>query len=156
MQQWAISRYIPYGRMIMTNLRSICSLTILLTLGACGDDGTSLDAVGMEGTWNATVIEFTDNADSQNVVDLIQRDGATFTLVVDATGTASSTFDDGVGGTSSDSGTLNSAATTLTLGGQIFDATRNGDALTLVDPDELFDFGSGSDVSATLRMVLSR
>jgi hypothetical protein len=140
----------------MRNLRSIYSLATLLVLGACGDDGTSLDTVGLEGTWNATVIEFTDNANSQNVVDLIQRDGASFTLVVDATGTASSTFDDGVGGTSSDSGTLNSDATTLTLGGQTFDATRNGDVLTLVDPGELFDFGSGSEVAATLRIVLSR
>ena len=129
---------------------------MITVLGACGDDGTSLDTSGLEGTWNATVIEFTDNADAQQVVDLIQRDGATFTLVVDATGTASTTFNDGVGGTSSDSGSLNSGATTLTLDGQTFAATRDGDVLTLVDANEMFDFGSGSEVSATLRIVLNR
>ena len=65
-------------------------------------------------------------------------------------------FDDGLGGNSSDSGTLNSAGTVLTLGGVPFDAVRNGSVLTLTNANQQFDFGSGSSVSATLRIVMNR
>ncbi len=119
------------------------------------DDTTGLDANDLRGTWLASVYEYTDNADAQNVVDIVQRDGASFTLTVDATGTAATLFDDGLGSTSSDSGTLNSTNTTLTLGGATFDAQRNGDLLTLIDASQSFDFGSGS-TPATLRVVMSR
>ena len=135
--------------------RTLAVLALCFLSAAC-EDGTSLDAVGLEGTWNATLIEFTNNADTTQVVDIAQRDNASFTLTVDEAGTAGSVFDDGVGGTSSDSGTLNSSSTTLTLGGQTFEATRDGDMLTLVDDMDAFDFGSGSDVPATLRILLSR
>ena len=94
----------------MKILRSIAVLSLAAITAACGDDGTSLDSVGLEGTWDATVIEFTSNSDPLAVVDIAQRDGATFRLIVDATGTASSLFDNGIGGSSSDSGTLNSEA----------------------------------------------
>lgn len=125
------------------------------TLVACGDE-TGLEAVDLQGTWNASVYEYTDNSDSQNVVDIIQRDGATFTVVVDAAGTVSTELDDGVGGTSSNSGTFDSTGSTLTLSGTTFSATRSGDRLTLTNPDDEFDFGTGSAVSATLRIVLNR
>lgn len=138
------------------NVRGLTIAAVLgLTLTACGDE-TGLDAVDLQGTWNATVYEYTDNANSSNVVDIIVRDGATFTLTVDATGTASSVLDDGVGGNSSDSGTLNSTGTTLTLGGISYSAVRSGDMLTLTNADQEFDFGSGSSVSASVRIVLDR
>ena len=140
----------------MKCIRSITLLLLMLSTAAACSETTGLDAVDLEGTWNATVIEFTDNADSQNVVDILQSDGASLTLTVDADGTASSVFDDGVGDTDSDSGTLDSTGTTLTLGGQIFSASRNGNVMTLSDPNEQFDFGSGSEVPATLRIVLTR
>ena len=135
--------------------------TIIMTIAtafaavACGDDGTGIEAADLEGTWNASVYEYTDNAVPQNVVDVIQRDGASFTLTVDATGVASTLFDDGVGGSSSDSGTLSSDGTILTLAGDPFTAQRNGDVLTLQYTDDSFDFGSGS-VPATLRIVMNR
>ena len=131
---------------------------IALTFAAvgCGDNGTGIEAVDLEGTWVASVYEFTDNANSQNVVDVIQRDGASFTLTVDASGSASTLFNDGLGGSSSDSGSLNSAGTTLTLGGVAFDAVRNGSVLILTNANQQFDFGSGSSVSATLRIVMNR
>ena len=119
------------------------------------DDTTGLDADDLAGTWTAGVYEYTDNADAQNVVDVIVRDGASFTLTVDAGGNADTLFDDGLGSTSSDSGTLNSTNTTLTLGGATFDAQRNGDLLTLMDANQSFDFGGGS-TPATLRVVMSR
>lgn len=101
-----------------------------LAVTAC-DDGMDLDAEGLQGRWIAGVYEYTDNANPQNVVDIIQRDGASFELAVDASGTASTLLVDGQGGTSSDSGTLDSTGTTLTLGGIPFEAQRDGDVLTL-------------------------
>ena len=137
------------------NIRGVMTaVAASLLLAGCSDDG--LEAVDLQGTWNATVYEYTDNANSSNVVDVIQRDGATFTLTVDATGTANTLFDDGVGGSSSDSGSLNSAGTTLTLGGVPFEAVRNGNVLTLTNATRQFDFGSGSSVSATLMIVMNR
>ena len=110
----------------------------------------------MQGSWTASVYEYTDNANSQNVVDIIQRDGATYSLVVNSDGNASTLLNDGLGSTSSDSGTLNSTSTTLTLGETTFSAVRDGDLLTLTDANSSFDFGSGSSTSATLRVVTNR
>ncbi|MEM7415125.1 MAG: hypothetical protein AAF389_06495 [Gemmatimonadota bacterium] len=139
----------------MRTIRALALVLAAIGLQAC-ESTTSLDVPGLEGMWTATMIEFSDNSSPQTVVDLIQRDGATYSLTVEASGTASTLFDDGVGGSSSDSGSLNSANSQLTLGGQIFDAVRDGDSLTLTDADELFDFGSGDEVPATLRIVLTR
>ncbi|NNF26493.1 MAG: hypothetical protein HKN73_04615 [Gemmatimonadetes bacterium] len=126
-----------------------------LALAACGDDGTGITAQDLQGTWEASVYEFTDNADPLSVVDVILRDGASFTLTVDADGNASTLFDNGIGGSSSDSGVLNSDGTILTLAGDPFDAVRNGDRLDLSYATSSFDFGSGS-VAATLRIVMNR
>ena len=126
------------------NVRGVMkAVAASLVLVGCSDDGTGLEAVDLQGMWNATIYEFTDNANSQNVVDIIQRDGASFTLTVDATGSASTLLDDGLGGSSSDSGILTSAGTTLTLGGVAFDAVRSGNVLTLTNANRQFDFGSG-------------
>ena len=142
---------------LLMNVRGMTMVVATgLVLAGCSDDGTGLEVVDLEGAWMATVIEFTDNADLQNVVDVLQRDGASFTLTVDAAGTVSSLFDDGVGGSSSDSGSLDSTGTTLTLGGQVFSASRNANVLTLSDASDQFAFGGGSEVPATLRIVLNR
>ena len=109
----------------MKRRRLLPSLALAVVTASCGDDGTGLEAVDLQGTWIASVYEFTDNANAQDVVDIIQRDGASFTLSVDAAGIASTLLDDGVGSTSSDSGTLNSSGTLLTLAGAAFDASRN-------------------------------
>ena len=134
----------------------VTAIAASLVFAGCSDNGTGLEAVDLQGTWIASVYKYTDNANAQNVVDLIQRDGASFTLTVDANGNASTLFDDGVGGSSSDSGTLNSAGTTLTLGGMAFGAVRSGNVLTLMNPSAQFDFGSGSATSATLMIVMNR
>lgn len=135
-------------------LKLLPTLALAVSLAACGDT-TGLDAADLAGTWTATVYEYTDNANAQNVVDIIQRDGASFQLVVEASGTASSLLDDGLGSTSSDSGTLDSTASMLTVGGVPFDATRDEDTLTLVYTESSFDFGAGS-TPATLRIVMTR
>ena len=137
------------------NIRSmVAGIVASVAIAGC-DGGTGLEVADLQGTWIASVYEYTDNGNSQNVVDIIQRDGASFTLTVESSGTASSLLDDGQGNTSSDSGTLDSTASTLTLGGVAFEARRNGGVLTLVDTDSSFDFGSGS-TSAVLRIVMNR
>lgn len=137
----------------MNLIRVIPAMAIAATLVACGDE-TGLEAVDLQGTWAASVYEYTDNSDSQSVVDIGQRDGATFTMTVDASGTVSTELDDGVGGTSSNSGTFDSTGSSLTLSGTTFAAVRSGNRITLTHADDEFDFGTGSAVSATLRIVL--
>ncbi len=132
----------------------VAMIAASLALVGCGDS-TGLEAEDLQGTWTASVYEYTDNANAQNLVDVIQRDGASFTLDVDEAGNASTVFIDGLGSTSTDSGMLNSTSTMLTLGGVTFDAVRDGDLLTLTDASSSFDFGSGS-TSATLRVVMGR
>lgn len=138
------------------NVRAmLTAIAVSAAVVGCDDNGTGLEATDLQGTWIASVYEYTDNANALSVVDIIQRDGASFTLTVDASGSASTVFDDGLGNTSTDSGTLNSTTNTLTLGGTIFDAQRNGNVLILTDTDSSFDFGAGS-TSATLRIVMNR
>ena len=60
------------------------ALGLTLFLAGCGDSGTGLEATDLEGTWTAAQMEYTDNANSGTVVDIIARDGATLTLTVDA------------------------------------------------------------------------
>ena len=119
------------------------------------EDALGIGLQDLQGTWEATTYRYAENAAPSNTVDIIQRDGASFTLTVDAEGTASTLFDDGLGGSSSDSGTLDGTQTTLTLAGSTFRALRNGDVLTLTDVSAEFDFGSGS-TPATLVVVMSR
>jgi len=132
------------------------TLLVFLGVAAACQDGTGLSADDLEGIWVATSYEFTDNANPQSKVDVIQRDGASFTLTVDDDGIASTLFLNGLGSSSSDSGTMSSAGDRLTVGGVTFDASRNGDVLTLTNASAQFDFGTGSSVPATLQIELSR
>ncbi len=134
--------------------KSLTAVAVSIALVGCSES-TGLDAEDLQGSWTAAVYEYTDNANASNVEDIIQTNGASFTMTVDASGTASTLLDDGLGSTSSDSGTLNSTDTVITLGGATFNAARSGDVLTLTDADQSFDFGSGS-TSATLRVVMNR
>ncbi len=127
---------------------------MLVSIVGCGDS-TGLTAEDLEGTWNATSIVYTNNANSTESVDIVQTDGASFTMTVSASGTVSTLFDDGQGSTDSDSGTLSSDGSSITLGGDVFQAVRSGDQLTLTNVDESYDFGSGS-VSATVAATLTR
>ena len=129
-------------------------VTVLLA-AACGDS-TGVTVQDLEGTWNATLYQYTDNANAAQQVDLIAQ-GASFEMTVTAGGTASTLFDDGQGGTSSDSGTLSADETTLTIAGNAFEAQRSGDVLTLTDETNAYDFDdNGSDESATLVIRLTR
>jgi hypothetical protein len=127
-----------------------------LLAAACGDS-TGVEVEDLVGTWNATAYRYTNTANTAEQVDLIITQGASFTMTVSAGGTVSTTFDDGVGGTSSNSGTLSADGTTLTVAGDAFEAERSGDALTLTDATNEYDFDDdGSDDPATLVIQLTR
>ena len=127
---------------------------MLISLVGCSDS-TGLTADDLEGTWNATSMVFTNNANSAESVDVVPM-GASFTMTVAAGGSVSTVFDDGQGGTSSDSGTLSSDGSSITIGGDTFQAVRSGDQLTATNANESYDFGSGSDEAATLVVSLTR
>lgn len=71
-------------------------------------------------------------------------------MTVSVGGTIRTTFDDGVGGTRSDSGTLSADGTTLTIAGHAFEAERSSTT-------NEYDFDDdGSDDPATLVIQLTR
>ena len=135
--------------------KSLVIGAMLISIGGCGDS-TGLTTEDLEGTWNATAIVFTNNADSVESADIVQADGASFTMTVSASGSVSTLFDDGQGSTDSDSGTLSSDGSSITIGGDTFQAVRSGDQLTLTNANESYDFGSSPDVPATLVVSLTR
>lgn len=139
----------------MKYARRLLAIAAALSITACGDP-TSLDPIDMIGVWSATVYEYTDNANASSVVDIIQRDGATFTVSIEANENVSVLFTDGMGNQSSDSGDFNVAGNVLRLSGVGYTAVRDGETLTLTHADQQFDFGSGSSVSASVRIVLGR
>ena len=139
------------------NMRPIWITAVAALMAAGCSDSTGLDVEDLAGTWQAQSVTFTDQAGSAVAVDLIATQGAAFTLTVTADGTASTIFNDGVGSSDSDSGNMSTDGQTLTLAGDVFVATRNGNNLTLVDSTEEYDFdGDGSDEAATLTIVLQR
>jgi hypothetical protein len=132
------------------NIRSTLIPVFSALLAASCGDATGLDV-------QAESYTFSDQSGAAASVELIATQGAAYTLTVTADGTASTIFNDGVGGSSSDSGTMSSDGRTLTLAGDVFVASRSGNTLTLVDSDEEYDFGGdGSDDPATLTIVLQR
>ena len=135
--------------------KSLVLGAMLVSIAGCGDS-TGIEPADLEGTWNATSIVFTNNANSAESVDIVQTDGASFTMTVTASGSVSTLFDDGQGSTDSDSGTLSSDGSSITIGGDTFQAVRSGDQLTLTNANETYDFGSGSAVPATLVVRLTR
>ena len=140
--------------MQLQRLAVAVGLTALIST-ACGDS-TGITVEDLVGTWNATQYHYTDNANPAGQVDLIPL-GASFEMIVVAAGTVAVVFDDGQGGTSSDSGTFNGTMTTLTIGGSTFSAQRSGDVLTLTDATSSYDFDdNGSDEPATLEIQLVR
>ena len=121
----------------------------------CGES-TGVTVQDLVGDWNATQYQYTDNANPAQQVDVIGQ-GASFSLSVAADGSASTLFDDGQGGTSSDSGVLDPDGTVLTLAGTAFEANRSGDVLTLTDATNAYDFDdNGSDEPATLVIIMQR
>jgi hypothetical protein len=146
---------VPEREAVVQHRRWITIGFAALVASACGDS-TGVTVEDLVGTWNATMYRYTDNANAAQQIDLIAQ-GASFTMTVTAGGTVSTLFDDGQGGTSSDSGTLSPDGTTLTIAGNAYEAQRSGDVLTLTDETSAYDIDdNGSDESATLVIRLAR
>lgn len=129
------------------------AMTVAAT--GCGD-ATGLTAEDLEGTWNATQIVYTNQANASESVDIVPL-GGSFTMTVTSDGSVSTVFDDGEGSTNSNSGTFSSTQATLTVAGEVFQAVRSGDQLTLTNSDSAYDFDDdGSDDPATLVIRLTR
>lgn len=127
----------------------------IAALGAC-EGATDITVENLLGTWNATAYVYSQVNGSEQV-DLIASDGASFTMTVEADGTTTSSFDNGQGSTSTDSGSFNVEGTTLTLGGVAYTASLNGDRLTLTADGLQYDVdGDGTEEEATLTITLQR
>ncbi|HEX9632829.1 MAG TPA: hypothetical protein VGA02_10225 [Gemmatimonadales bacterium] len=134
--------------------RVLAAGAMVVAVAACGDS-TGITVEDLVGTWEATEIVFTNSANTSESVDVIDL-GASLTVTINSAGTVSTVFDDGQGGTDSDSGTLSVDGSTLTVGGETFEAERSGDVLILTGDGE-WDFDEdGTDDPATLTIRLVR
>lgn len=141
-------------------------LAAFLVLPGCASETTGLEAVDLMGSWVATKYEVTDRTTVQATIDLIERDGVDFRLLIQESGSVTMTFDDGSGQLTTLSGTLRSWVTgsgddeqahaEITAEGRTFLVGLDADALVLVDADITFDTGTGLFVPATLRIELLR
>lgn len=134
--------------------RVLAAGAMVVAVAACGDS-TGITVEDLVGTWEATEIVFTNSANTSESVDVIDL-GASLTVTINSAGTVSTVFDDGQGGTDSDSGTLSVDGSTLTVGGDTFAAERSGNVLILTGEDQ-WDFDEdGTDDPATLTIRLVR
>lgn len=134
-------------------------LVVAVAMSGCEKD-TLLDfAIGdISGLWTAESYEFVSNADVNTRVDLISRDGAFFTLTVDSSvspPTVGSSFNNGMGTTTSGGGDVDLRNGTLQIGDDRYTIDQDGSGMTLTNSTTTFDFGSGP-VSATLVILLNR
>lgn len=134
--------------------RVLAAGAMALAVAACSDS-TGITVEDLVGTWEATEIVFTSTADPSESVDAIDLE-ASLTVTINSAGTVTTVFDNGQGGTDTDSGTLSVDGSTLTIGSDTFEAERSGDVLTLTGAVD-FDFDEdGSDDPATVVVRLER
>ena len=143
----------------MFDLRHLSLFLTIPVLSACtGDTLLGFEIGDIGGLWTAASYEFVSNTAASERVDIIDRDGAFFTLSVDDSVQPSivgSTLDDGTGSRTNRSGTVDIAEGLITLGDDTFTVVHDGDRMTLTNEDGAFDFGSGT-VSATVVITLNR
>ena len=131
-------------------------MAAIVVLAAC-DGGTDITVDNLEGTWDATAYVYTSKANPAQSADIVALHKATMLLVVQTNGTTASTFYNGRGSTSSDSGNFNAADGNLTLAGVTYQAALDGDRLTLTSGTAEYDFdGNGSKDPATARISFRR
>lgn len=98
--------------------------------------------------------EYVSNVSSVRI-DIIERDGATFTLDSVQPPIVGSTLDDGAGGITNRSGTVDIRYGIITLGDDFFRVVHDKDFMTLTNEASQFDFGSES-VTAMVVIELDR
>ena len=117
-------------------VRAVRRFSLLLAIpifSACAEDrilGFEIGDVG--GLWIASSYEYVSNASSSERVDIVERDGALFTLSVDDSvqpPIVGSTLDDGTGAITNRSGTVDIRDGLITLGDATFGVVHDGDPL---------------------------
>jgi len=133
--------------------KTLTTMALALAVAGC-DTGLGLDLTGL---WVANTYEF--RSGDQVAVDLIERDGASFSLTVrrflDGTRQATALFDDGTGERTTMSGEVRTEERTFTFDSVVYDFTHEGGVLTLTSESQTFDFGDGPE-SATLTIRLTQ
>ncbi len=140
----------------------VAVLAVAASVAACGDStgvGNVPEVVDLAGTWNATVVEFTNQANASEKIDLI-AEGATIVLTIMANGDYALTVDEPMEAPSVEVGTITIDGNTLTLSGtgessaDAFTFNLSGNTLTLTTDDDEFDFDDdGTEEPASLRAV---
>ena len=147
-------------KLLRTLVAPLLAVTVVAGCGDSNGPGTEATINALAGTWNATSLVFTNNANSSETFDLI-ADGGSFSITFTAAGgfSGSSTFE---GDTDTFSGTFEVQGSNLIIsetgesGPETIAFTRSGNTLTLTLDDE-FDFDDdGFDEPATLVIVLQR
>ena len=138
------------------------STLALILMTACGD-ATGVEPDDIAGTWTATSIIFTQTAAPNATVDIVAVDGAAVTLVLLADATYTFTFTSPLEPTENEAGAYTVTGTNLNLSPtgtgspETFTISRDGDTMTLTDPDEMFEFDSVvGDEPAALVITLTR
>lgn len=141
-------------------LALLCLLPSGLALSACSDDSTGpAELQPLVGTWQATELTLTNQANPETSVDLIEQ-GATFTLSILATGQYSASLVI-FGQANQEVGTVSVSGNRITIapnGGSSTTGTwvLQGNTVT-VDGDTEFDFNfDGIPEAASVHMELVR
>jgi|TARA_B110000116_G_scaffold211780_1_gene187665 hypothetical protein len=130
-----------------------------VSVTGCQPDTVLGFAIGdISGLWVASSYVYSDASGGGPSVDLVARDGAMFTAVVDygpRPPIISTTFDDGAGMEVSGGGTVDITVGTLTIENDVFDIVDNDVEMTLTCGAMMYDFGSGAQ-AAVLTIQLGR
>jgi hypothetical protein len=147
------------GEVSMRGRTAVATMTVM-ALSACGD-GTGVEESDFVGTWDATSLEYTNAADPNQTVDVIDL-GATFVITMEADGTFSATItipgevpEPMTGTWSVNLGDDFTIRETGVPGEMQFDYSLSGNTLTIIGGDTHFDFGDDDiEESAILDAVL--
>lgn len=152
----------------MKALRTLSASLLVAALAvACSDSegptGGAEDVDDLVGTWNATVMEFTNSADNTQKVDLISE-GASVTLTITSNGRYTFDMSFPGEGAEADSGTFTLSGSNITINSdnpedpeaETLGYTLSGNTLTMLG-DDTFDFDEdGTEETATMRLVFTR
>ncbi len=148
-------------KLLRTLVAPLLAVTVVAGCGDSNGPGTSEATINaLAGTWNATSMVFTNNANSSETYDLI-ADGGSLSLTFTAAGgfSGSSTTPEGteiLSGTFVVQGTNLIVTDTGEPESETIAFTLSGNTLTLTLDDELDFDDDGFDEPATLVIVLQR
>ncbi len=133
-------------------MRVWAALAVATSVGGCS---TSI-GVDLTGLWIADSYEYSNATGA--AVDIVARDGAQMTLTIDrfidARRRVTARFVDGNGVEQILSGEVFLDQRYMEIEGDRFDFDRTDDVLTMINPSETFDFGSGPEAATlTIRLM---